>query len=142
MSLSRSRRWFVASLMLLASGVVAATGQVWAAEHAVSAEEARHAVDLFPAINANQVEVTLIPRSSKQVRLQIENKTDQPLTIRLPVAFAAVPVLAQIGFGNGLGNGQGNNAFGNGAGQGNRGGSQALGAAGAGQGGQIGRAHV
>ena len=51
-------------------------------------------VEFFAAIESGQVEATVIPRDSKKVTLQLKNKSDQPLTIRLPDAFAAVPVQA------------------------------------------------
>lgn len=60
--------------------------------------------ELFAAIDAGDVDVTLIPRDSRRVTIQVENKTDKPLAIRLPKAVAGVPVLAQFGPpGGGLG---------------------------------------
>jgi hypothetical protein len=53
-------------------------------------------VDLFAAIDHGQVEATFIAHDARQARLQLLNKTDKPLHIVLPEAFAAVPVLAQI----------------------------------------------
>jgi hypothetical protein len=53
------------------------------------------AVDLFPAIEKGQIDVKVIPKDSSQLRVMIENKTDKPLTVKLPDAFAAVPILAQ-----------------------------------------------
>jgi len=53
------------------------------------------AVDLFQAIDKGQVDVKVIPKDSSQLRVMIENKTDKPLTVKLPDAFAAVPILAQ-----------------------------------------------
>jgi hypothetical protein len=52
-------------------------------------------VDMFSAIQDGQIDVKLIPKDSTQARVVISNKTDQPLTIKLPDAFAAMPVLAQ-----------------------------------------------
>jgi hypothetical protein len=64
---------------------------------------ARHEVELFAGIQQKQLEVQLIPRDSSQGRLLISNKTDQPLSVKLPDAFAGVPVLAQFGaFGGNL----------------------------------------
>ncbi len=40
------------------------------------------------------ISVKVIPKDSTQCRVLIENKTDQPLSVKLPDAFAAVPVLA------------------------------------------------
>jgi hypothetical protein len=54
-----------------------------------------NAVDLFSAIDRGQIDVKVIPKDSTQLRVMIENKTDKPLTVKLPDAFAAVPILAQ-----------------------------------------------
>jgi hypothetical protein len=67
------------------------------------AEETPAEVELFAAIERGEVEVVLIPRDSKKVTIQFANKTDKPLNVRLPEAFGAVPVLAQILPGGGGG---------------------------------------
>lgn len=54
------------------------------------------AVDIFSAIEAGQVEARLITKDSSQCRLMVTNKTDKPLSVRLPEAFAGVPILAQL----------------------------------------------
>lgn len=104
-------------------------------------------VDLFAGIDAGKIEATVIPRDSKKVTLQLKNNSDQPLTIRLPEAFAAVPVQAQFAgggggiFGGGAGNGGGigfGQGGGNQAGGGQGGGTQGLGVAGGQNGGQNG----
>jgi len=59
-------------------------------------------VELFSAIEQEQIDVKLIPKDSTLCRVLIENKTDQPLTVKLPEAFAGVPILKQ-GLGGGLG---------------------------------------
>ncbi|MCO6454085.1 MAG: hypothetical protein J5I93_02115, partial [Pirellulaceae bacterium] len=98
--------------------------------------EARH-VGLFEAIEAGDIDVKLIPQSSKGGNVVIENKTKQPLTIQLPEAFAGVPVLAQIGgIGGGLGGGGlGGGGLGGGGGQGLGGGFGGGGGRGGGGGG-------
>jgi hypothetical protein len=53
-------------------------------------------VELFAAMEEGAVDVVLIPRDSKKVTIQVKNKTDKPLTVKLPEAFAGVPVLAQF----------------------------------------------
>jgi len=60
-------------------------------------------VELFAAIEAGEVEAKLIPKDSSECRLLVTNKTDRPLNVALPGAFAGVPVLAQ--FGGGMGGG-------------------------------------
>ena len=52
-------------------------------------------VDFFSAIKQGQIRVRLIPRNARKARLLIDNQTEQPLNVRFPAAFAAVPVLAQ-----------------------------------------------
>lgn len=64
-------------------------------------------VELFAAMEAGEVEATMVPNDSKRVTLQVKNNTDQPLAIRLPKAFAGVPVLAQFGALPPLGGGGG-----------------------------------
>ena len=54
-------------------------------------------VELFEAVESGQLEVKFIPKDDKQARVRIKNTSDKPLTVRLPEAFAAKPVLAQAG---------------------------------------------
>ncbi|MGI6417865.1 MAG: hypothetical protein ACOX1P_19605 [Thermoguttaceae bacterium] len=77
-------------------------------------------VELFSAIEQDQIDVKLIPKDSTLCRVLIENKTDQPLTVKLPEAFAGVPILKQ-GLGGGLG-GMGGGLGGTGTGTGGYGG--------------------
>jgi hypothetical protein len=53
-------------------------------------------VELFQGIEDGQIEVQFIPRSSKEARLLVSNKTDKPISVKLPTAFFGAPVLAQI----------------------------------------------
>ncbi len=68
-------------------------------------------VDLFAAIEQGIVEVKLIAKDSTECNVRVKNKTDKPLSVRLPEAFAGVPVLAQFGgvgaVGGGVGGGMG-----------------------------------
>jgi hypothetical protein len=59
---------------------------------AVKAEQ----VELFAALANDQVEVAVVPHKAERVTLQIRNKTDRPLSIEMPAALAAAPVLAQL----------------------------------------------
>ncbi len=71
-------------------------------------------VELFSAVEDGKLEVKLIPKDSTRCRVLITNKTDKPLNVSLPAAFAGVPVLAQIPFQPGLiGGGMMNNNFNN-----------------------------
>jgi hypothetical protein len=60
-------------------------------------------VDMFDAIEAGQIDVKFIPKDSTQANVTITNKTKKPLNVKLPDAFAAAPVLAQMGGGLGGG---------------------------------------
>jgi hypothetical protein len=61
-------------------------------------------VEMFQAMKDGTIEVKLVPKDSSGGNVLITNKSDKPLTIKLPEAFAGVPVLAQAG-GRGRGAG-------------------------------------
>jgi hypothetical protein len=75
---------------------------------------------LFAAMQAGQVDVKIIPQDATRATVLFKNLTDKPLELRLPKAFASVPVQAQ-GFGGG-GGGMGGGGMGGGGGQGGGGG--------------------
>ena len=50
---------------------------------------------MFAAIESKDIDVKLIPKDDKESRVIIKNNTRKPLTVKLPDAFAGVPVLAQ-----------------------------------------------
>src|SRR5262245_11635820 len=87
------------------------------------------AVDLFEAVAAGTIEARLILRDETVGRVVVTNKTRQPVSIKLPEAFAGVPVLAQI---RGLPNPSANPSPNNGS---NQGIGAGVGPYGAGQGG-------
>lgn len=69
-------------------------------------------VEMFAAMEAQQIEVRVIPKDDTESRIIIANKTKQPLNVKLPQAFAGRPILAQaagIGGGGGGRNGGGGN---------------------------------
>lgn len=81
-------------------------------------------VELFKAVADGDIDAELIAPSAREVWLRVTNKTDKLLTIDLPDAFAAVPVLGQLapagnfgfpgaGAGNNFGAGQNFGNFGN-----------------------------
>ena len=82
-------------------------------------------VGLFEAIDAGQVDVKFIPHDASKANVLVKNLTDKPLEIRLPSAFAGVPVLGQMGMGGMGGGGMGGGGMG-GGGMGG-GGGQAMG---------------
>ncbi len=81
-------------------------------------------VEMFQAIKDGQIEVKFVPKDSAVATVIVKNKSDKPLAIEMPPAFAAVPVMKQQGgagnFGGGPGNfgGQNNTQFGGGGNQG------------------------
>ncbi len=69
-----------------------------------AAKQERETVEMFAAIESGDIEVMLIPKDAKQANVVVTNKTKKPLSVKMPEAFAGVPVLAQFG-GGGLGGG-------------------------------------
>jgi len=67
-------------------------------ERSASAEPPR---DLLAAEAEGSVEVTFIANDSRSAQVVVRNRGDRPLTLRLPAAFAGIPVLAQMGGGMG-----------------------------------------
>jgi hypothetical protein len=76
--------------------------------------------ELFAAMDAGQIDVKIIPQDATKANILIRNLTDQPIHLRLPKAFASVPVLAQ-GMMGGMGGG-GMGGMGGGGGMGGMGG--------------------
>jgi hypothetical protein len=71
-----------------------------------SAGTADSTVGLFDAVKSGDIDVRLIPQDAAAGTVIITNKTARPLAIKLPEAFASVPVLAQVGPGALGGNGR------------------------------------
>jgi hypothetical protein len=124
---------WVAAIVAAASLASLACGTISAAERRIKAGEynpASATVEMFDAIKSGQVAVQLIVKDSTQANVLITNKTDKPLNVKLPDAFAGVPILAQFGRGGGGGGlgGGGLGGGGLGGGQfGGGGGSQGIG---------------
>jgi hypothetical protein len=74
-----------------------------------SAASAPLEVDMFEGMKEGKIEVKYMAiDQSREAKLFITNKTKQPLNVKLPKTFGAVPVLAQFnGGGNQSGNQQG-----------------------------------
>ena len=77
-------------------------------------------IDLFDGIDEGTIEARLIPKNSLEGTVFVDNKSDKPMTVRLPKAVAAVQVLKQ-GFGGGAGGGRGGAGGGQAGGQGGQG---------------------
>jgi hypothetical protein len=106
-----SRRWaFVVALAMIvvAARAFAADAPAAAPAGAASATDgsasATAGVDFFAAIQDGDLDVKFIARNSRKAQVVIKNTTDQPLTVKLPEAFAAIPVLAQQAGAAGAGN--------------------------------------
>ncbi|MCC9657807.1 hypothetical protein [Rhodopirellula halodulae] len=120
------------TLACLAAAAIASTGTLASNQAHAGGEEVL--VDgLFDAMEAGAVEAKFIPQSSAKANLLVKNLTDKPLHIRVPAAFAGVPVLAQgmMGGMGGMGGGMGGMGGGmGGMGGGMGGGGQAMGGGG------------
>jgi hypothetical protein len=91
-------------------------------------------VDLFQAIDEKTVDVKFLAKNDHDARVLIKNNTKQPVTLKMPAAFAGVP-LAQFGGGGGGRGGGGLGGGGRGGGGGGGGGQQSVGGGGLGGGG-------
>jgi hypothetical protein len=129
----------VASILFvgfLAGGLIVFTNSQACAAESASATSASASAsgvpDLFEAEERQLVSLKYIPNDAKSAQIIVTNRTRRPLTLRLPAAFAGVPVLAQMGGMGGMGGGnQGGFAAG-----GIGGGPQTTGGGGGGLGGQ------
>jgi hypothetical protein len=84
------------ALTALLAAALACPAPVHGERKTSSGDEAAPAsVELFAAMESGQLEVKLIPKDAKQATVLIANKTDKPLRIALPEAFAGVPALKQ-----------------------------------------------
>lgn len=112
------------SRVLLVATLGCFASAVWAADPTVPADDDAvkpRTVEMFAAMKAKEIEVKFIPKDSKSATVLVTNKTDKPLTVKMPEAFASVPVLAQLGGGMGGGGGgvqAGGGGFGGGMGGG------------------------
>ncbi len=95
----------------------------------------------FAAMDAGQIDVKIIPQDATRATVLVKNLTDKPLDVKLPEAFASVPVLAQGMMGGGMGGGgmggggMGGGGMGGGGGQAGGGGMGGGGMGGGGMGG-------
>ncbi|MDZ4656308.1 MAG: hypothetical protein SH868_01885, partial [Bythopirellula sp.] len=96
MTFLQQKKWQLTLLVVAFSGV-------W--QNAIAAEgepaDETPAVDVFDAIDQGIVDVKFIARDSQRGRLFLTNKTEKPVDVIIPDAFAGVPVLHQFGGGGG-----------------------------------------
>jgi hypothetical protein len=99
-----SRLLFPAAALVLAAlaAPVVARGPAVASSSALA-----DAQDILAAEAAGLVNVKFIPNDSRTAQVVVTNRSDRPLTLRLPAGFAGVPVLAQMGGMQGGGFGAG-----------------------------------
>lgn len=132
------RRCLLATaVVLIASAPALLAAERSAGKRASRGKSANEQVELFAAVEAGLIEVSFVPRDSTEATVRIKNNTKRPLTVQLPEAFAATPVLAQFGGGRGGGMGGGGMGGGGmgGGGQGMGGGMGGMGMGGGGMGG-------
>ena len=129
----KKRRLGLALAVVLVSSLLMAAGPARKGADAGPAKTGE-TVEMFGAIKDGLIEVQLVPKDSTQCRVVFRNKTDKPLSVKLPEAFAGVPVLGQRaagmpggggmgargGRGGGMG-GYGGGGYGGGYGGGNQG---------------------
>jgi hypothetical protein len=70
-------------------------------------ESAAPPQDMLAAEAAGLVSIKFIPNDARSAQVIVTNKSDRPLTLRLPDGFAGVPVLAQFMNQQGAGGGAG-----------------------------------
>lgn len=112
------RRFFIGSLSLCA--ILAYCGSLHAVDKLQkkdSKQDATAEIELFDGIQSKQLDVRVIALGSNRANVILENKLAEPVLVRLPEVFAAVPVLGQFGGQFGIGGGQGGGLFGGNQGQ-------------------------
>ncbi len=98
---------FVMALALACGLVASNLNAAKRADEADQTKEEGRVVEMFSAIDDGDLEVELIPKDSTRCTVIFKNKTDEPLRIKLPDAFAGVPVLGQMAGGMMGGGGMG-----------------------------------
>ncbi len=113
--------------------VLAGVHTIRAEDNAVKVQPAN--VEMFGAMKSGDLEVKFIPKNATQANVIFTNKTDKPLNVKLPEAFAAVHAqMGGMGGGGMGGGGMGGGGMG-GGGQGMGGGMGGMGGGGMGGGG-------
>ena len=114
------RRRFPGLLTAVCGAAVAVSGVLLTCETAVAAKKmakkpvvtktqfdpSAEQVELFEAIEAGQVTAKLVPHNARKGKVLFENKTDKPLTIKIPEVVVGVP-MSNAQFGGGMGGGLG-----------------------------------
>jgi hypothetical protein len=128
--------WLGGSLAIVAAGAFGDARSISRADPGVTPAATQQQIDLFDGMRDGQLAAKIVAMNDHLARLFIMNKTQQPLNIKLPEAFAAVPALAQIGGGGGgRGGGSGGSRSSSSSGQNQSGGGGLGGGGGGGRGG-------
>ena len=89
--------WWVAGVSIAREPRAGRTAKASPAPVATAASKAREPVpDVLEAQAQGLVSVRYIPNDSRSAQIIVTNRSRRPLTLRLPAAFAGVPVLAQF----------------------------------------------
>ena len=98
-------------LITLSLAAVAAQARDAGAPKQPTGRPAVEVHDVLDAETAGLVTVKFIPNDSRSAQVLVTNKSNKPLTLKMPAAYAGVPVLGQMGgMGGGMG-GMGGGAF-------------------------------
>jgi hypothetical protein len=132
--------WHVSfAFLIIAVGLLeaaaATTGSNPAKDSATATGASNSSVDFFEAVDAGEVDAKFIALNDHAAKLIVTNNTQQPITLKLPDAFAGVPVAAQFGGGGGARGGGGGGRGGGGRSTSGGGGNQQQSVGGGGGGG-------
>ena len=94
-------------LLTLSLAAVAAEARDAAAPKPPTGRPAVEVHDVLDAETAGLVTVKFIPNDSRSAQVLVTNKSNKPLTLKMPAAYAGVPVLGQMGGMGGMGGGMG-----------------------------------
>ena len=91
-------------LITLSLAAVAAQARDAGAPKQPTGRPAVEVHDVLDAETAGLVTVKFIPNDSRSAQVLVTNKSNKPLTLKMPAAYAGVPILGQMG---GMGGGMG-----------------------------------
>jgi hypothetical protein len=94
-------RFVTFRLGVAATLMVALSSSVFAQVRASARTEEAASQNVLDAEAQGLVDVRFIANDARSAQVLVTNRGDRPLTLRLPPAFAGVPVLAQMGGGGG-----------------------------------------
>ncbi|MFM7138203.1 MAG: hypothetical protein ACKO1M_14215 [Planctomycetota bacterium] len=84
-----------AMVALCIAAIVSSAPRAWGQQEPVSA--AAEVRDVLAAEADGAADVRFVANDARSAQVVVTNRGDRPLTLRLPAAFAGVPVLAQMG---------------------------------------------